>query len=141
MLATTIVCTSSVQTATGHPNPTKSIWEHTTDVHRFFYKRPALAKKWVARRAMRLHGMWSYNSLIGKWGGVHNCEGAWNDPGAPYYGGLQMDMGFQRSYGWEFMNWWGTADHWPAWAQMTAAERAYRTRGFSPWPVCGAYGG
>ena len=30
---------------------------------------------------------------------------------------------------------WGTADNWPAWAQLQAAVRAYRAgRGFYPWP-------
>ena len=52
-----------------------------------------------------------------------------------------MDMSFQRAYGPEFMDRWGTADRWPVWAQITAAERAYETRGFGPWPntrrMCG----
>ena len=30
---------------------------------------------------------------------IHRYEARWTDTGAPYYGGLQMDLGFQRSYG------------------------------------------
>ncbi len=30
-----------------------------------------------------------------------------------------------KTYGPEFMSRWGTADRWPVWAQITAAERAY----------------
>jgi hypothetical protein len=78
---------------------------------------------------------------------IHGYEGAWNaDTGNGYYGGLQMDLTFQRQYGPDFRARWGTADKWPPWAQMTAAIRAYhgwpqapdpkaRTpRGFHPWP-------
>ena len=28
----------------------------------------------------------------------------------------------------------GHADRWPVWAQLVAAERAYASRGWSPWP-------
>lgn len=67
---------------------------------------------------------------------IHLYEGAWDaNTGNGYYGGLQMDYGFQSTYGGEFLRRWGTADRWPAWAQLTAAVRAYRSgRGFGPWP-------
>jgi Transglycosylase-like domain len=67
---------------------------------------------------------------------IHRYEGAWSsNTGNGYYGGLQMDIGFQSAYGREFLRRWGTADRWPAWAQVAAAARAYRSgRGFSPWP-------
>jgi hypothetical protein len=67
---------------------------------------------------------------------IHRFEGAWaSDSGNGYYGGLQMDRSFQRSYGREYLSRWGTADNWPVWAQLTAAVRAYRSgRGFTPWP-------
>ena len=61
--------------------------------------------------------------------------------GNGYYGGLQMDLSFQRAHGSEFLRHYGTADRWPPETQMLVAERAYRTRGFSPWPntarMCG----
>jgi hypothetical protein len=67
---------------------------------------------------------------------IHRYEGAWNShTGNGYYGGLQMDVSFQSRYGGDFVDRWGTADNWPAWAQLTAAVRAYRSgRGFWPWP-------
>jgi hypothetical protein len=74
---------------------------------------------------------------------IHRFEGAWNsNTGNGYYGGLQLDLGFQSSYGPEFLDRWGTADRWPVWAQLQVAVRAYRAgRGFGPWPntarVCG----
>jgi hypothetical protein len=67
---------------------------------------------------------------------IHRFEGAWNsNTGNGYYGGLQMDSRFQSLYGRDFSRRWGTADNWPAWAQLQAAVRAYRAgRGFWPWP-------
>jgi ribosomal protein L35AE/L33A len=74
---------------------------------------------------------------------IHRYEGAWDsNTGNGYYGGLQMDRRFQSLYGPDFVAKWGTADNWPAWAQLQVAVRAYRSgRGFYPWPntarVCG----
>jgi hypothetical protein len=74
---------------------------------------------------------------------IHRYEGAWDaNTGNGYYGGLQMDAGFQSRYGADYVRRWGTADNWPSWAQVHAAVRAYRSgRGFYPWPntarVCG----
>lgn len=67
---------------------------------------------------------------------IHRHEGAWTaDTGNGYFGGLQMDWGFMRTYGGDYLARWGTADAWPAWAQIEVAERAYRAgRGFEPWP-------
>jgi hypothetical protein len=67
---------------------------------------------------------------------IHRFEGGWgSNTGNGYYGGLQMDISFQSRYGHDFAARWGTADNWPAWAQLAAAVRAYRSgRGFSPWP-------
>jgi hypothetical protein len=67
---------------------------------------------------------------------IHQYEGAWNSAtGNGYYGGLQMNLTFQRHYGTDFLRRYGTADHWPAWAQVAASVRAYQAgRGFWPWP-------
>jgi hypothetical protein len=70
------------------------------------------------------------------WRCIHFHEGSWRDPNSPYYGGLQMDIGFQRAYGLRLLRMKGTADHWTALEQMWTAERALRAgRGFYPWPV------
>ena len=74
--------------------------------------------------------------LASAFGCIHHFEGAWDsNTGNGYYGGLQMDLSFQSRYGSDFMSRWGTADNWPAWAQLQTAVRAYRSgRGFYPWP-------
>ncbi|HEY7693580.1 MAG TPA: hypothetical protein VH816_14685 [Gaiellaceae bacterium] len=69
-----------------------------------------------------------------QWLCIHRYEGPWGDPGAPYYGGLQMDVRFQQTYALDLYRAKGTADHWSPLEQMWVAERAYRTRGFLPWP-------
>ena len=69
-----------------------------------------------------------------QWLCIHRYEGAWNDPDAPYYGGLQMDSGFQQTYGAYLLRTKGTADHWTPLEQMWVAERAHKARGFYPWP-------
>ena len=77
-----------------------------------------------------------------EWLCIHRYEGAWNDPNAPYYGGLQMDLGFQRTYGRQLLATKGTADHWTPLEQMWVAERAHRAgRGFYPWPNTARYCG
>jgi Transglycosylase-like domain len=65
----------------------------------------------------------------------HPGEGWATRTGNGYYGGLQMDLGFQRRYGRELLRRKGTADRWTRLEQMWVAERAYRAgRGFWPWP-------
>jgi hypothetical protein len=66
---------------------------------------------------------------------IHHHEGSWRDSGYPYWGGLQEDRNFMEAYGPEFLARWGTADHWPIWAQLLSGARAYASgRGFGPWP-------
>jgi hypothetical protein len=73
---------------------------------------------------------------------IHSREGAaTSSTGSGYYGGVQMDIGFQRTYGAEFLARWGAADRWPVWAQVVAARRArdgyggFPARGYGPWPA------
>jgi hypothetical protein len=75
------------------------------------------------------------------WLCIHRHEGRWNDPNGPYYGGLQMDLEFQATYGRELLRRKGTADRWTPLEQMWVAERAYRSRGFWPWPNTARYCG
>ena len=67
---------------------------------------------------------------------IHHYEGAWtSNTGNGYYGGLQMDRRFMQRYGRGLLGRWGTADNWPAWAQLEVAARAHDSgRGFTPWP-------
>src|SRR5262245_28954042 len=77
------------------------------------------------------------------WLCIHRYEGSWADSGSPYWGGLQMDLGFQQAYGAWLLRHKGTADHWSALEQIWVAVRASHSRGFSPWPNtardCGLY--
>jgi hypothetical protein len=75
------------------------------------------------------------------WLCIHGGEGRWNDPDPPYYGGLQMSIWFQRTYGPDLLRRKGTADRWTPGEQMMVAERGYRRSGYSTgwlhgqWPV------
>jgi hypothetical protein len=104
---------------------------------------PATLRLWQARSASAAVAVAEHAgpaaippSLRGAFMCIHRYEGAWSsNTGNGYYGGLQMDLAFQSLYGGDFLDRWGTADNWPAWAQLEAAVRAYRSgRGFGPWP-------
>jgi hypothetical protein len=110
------------------------------------YQRWA-ARRWRdrAREQRELYSLWFAATLgtdahPGKWLCIHEHEGAWNASNDGYGGGLQMDAGFQHTYGPEFERRYGWASKWPVWAQLIAAERAfhgfagYGPRGFGPWP-------
>lgn len=73
------------------------------------------------------------------WDSVAACEsgGNWSiNTGNGYYGGLQMNMDFWRSYG--GLEFAPRPDLATREQQITVAERAAATRGRSPWPVCGS---
>jgi hypothetical protein len=84
-----------------------------------------------ARRPLRLR-----LDRFDAWVCIHRHEAAWNDTGDPYWGGLQMDRGFMRAYGRDMItrHRGGLADTWTPAEQIVVAERAYRMRGFAPWP-------
>jgi len=66
---------------------------------------------------------------------IHKYEGDWDsNTGNGYFGGLQMDISFQRAYGKEFLRRWGYAHRWPVWAQLLVGRRGYYDRGWYPWP-------
>ena len=72
----------------------------------------------------------------------HPAQGWRTRTGNGYYGGLQMDIAFQRTYGPELLRRKGTANNWASYEQMWVAERAYRSgRGFYPWPNTARYCG
>ena len=77
-----------------------------------------------------------------QWLCIHRYEAAWHaHTGNGYYGGLQMDLTFQRFYAAGLLRAKGTADRWTPLEQMWVAERAHRDSGFWPWPntarLCG----
>jgi hypothetical protein len=59
---------------------------------------------------------------LAEWRCIHRWEGSWADPNSPYYGGLQMDLAFQRAYGPRLLRHKGTANHWAP-------------HEFHPWPL------
>jgi hypothetical protein len=77
-----------------------------------------------------------------EWLCIHRYEGSWTaSTGNGYYGGLQMNLEFQRVYGGYLFRKKGTADKWSPLEQIWAAEKAHRSRGFWPWPNTARYCG
>ena len=90
---------------------------------------------WLGRAARAKRRFGAGPAHMAQWLCIHRYEGSWRDRGAPYYGGLQMDMAFMRLYGASLLQRKGTADNWTPLEQMWVAEKAYRAgRGFHPWP-------
>ena len=93
------------------------------------------------RRAEQAHRVAQHPPHMSQWMCIHHYEGAWNDVGSPYWGGLQMSLSFQQHYGSWIYQAKGTADHWTPLEQIWTAEKALRSRGFWPWPntarMCG----
>jgi hypothetical protein len=92
-----------------------------------------LANAWRHRE----HTVWlraNHPPALHAWLCIHRYEGSWTDSGSPYWGGLQMDLSFQESYGGWLLRHKGTANHWSPLEQIWVAVRASRVRGFSPWP-------
>jgi hypothetical protein len=56
--------------------------------------------------------------------------------GGAYWGGLQMDVSFQHTYGEDMIrrHHGGLANTWSEPEQITVANRAWQTRGYQPWP-------
>jgi hypothetical protein len=119
-------------------------WQRVMHLPRTPYSDRARHIRSVAYRKWLLH-LWRHRAVVAKrhalnpphkrqWLCIHHYEGSWRDPNAPYYGGLQMDQEFQAAYGQDLLRSKGTADRWTPLEQMWVAERAYRTRGFWPWP-------
>jgi hypothetical protein len=76
------------------------------------------------------------------WLCIHRFEGGWSDSGDPYWGGLQMDRGFMRTYAPASLLRKGWANRWTPLEQMWVAERAHRSgRGYGPWPNTARYCG
>jgi hypothetical protein len=99
-----------------------------------------LAKAWRHRE----HAVWrraNHPPALNGWLCIHHYEGSWTDSGSPYWGGLQMNLSFQATYGGWLLRHKGTADHWSPLEQIWVAVRASRSRGFSPWPSTAHYCG
>jgi hypothetical protein len=113
---------------------------------------PKLAyQRWVLsvwqRRHARVRRQFQRPPRRAAWLCIHRHErdprmGWRTNTGNGYYGGLQMDIHFQRHYGLALLRRKGTADKWTPLEQIWVAERAYRAgRGFYPWPNTARYCG
>ena len=98
------------------------------------YRRWVL-RLWQERAESTRRRAWSVPHKA-QWLCIHRGEGGWTaHTGNGYYGGLQMDLSFQRTYGGYLLRTKGTADNWSPNEQMWVAERAFESgRGFYPWP-------
>ena len=115
-----------------HKGATALTWlSHPQHQHFGTYRSRHLAYSRAYRTLMAglSYGGWLRAAIC-----IHGYEGSWQDPNGPYYGGMQMDTEFQSTYGPLYVDRWGTADHWPVWAQLHTAWRAWQTRGWYPWP-------
>jgi hypothetical protein len=115
------------------------------NVSRFLAARSVARLKLLARRwQRRAHATWwhaEHPPEMRGWLCIHRYEGSWADSGSPYWGGLQMDLSFQQTYGGWLLHHKGTADHWSPLEQIWAGVRASHSRGFSPWPNTARYCG
>jgi hypothetical protein len=118
---------------THHPRPTVS--RTKADFDSLLRYRVWLRDAWRIR-ADRARYRAHHPPHRAEWRCIHRWEGSWTDPNSPYYGGLQMDLAFQRAYGPRLLRHKGTANHWAPYEQMWVAERALMAgRGFHPWPL------
>jgi hypothetical protein len=104
-------------------------------------------RQWVLalwkERALSVRSAAKNPPRLGAWLCIRRREGPWTaNTGNGYYGGLQMDITFQRTYGAFLLRTKGRAHRWTPTEQIWIAERAYRSgRGFRPWPnTAGACG-
>ena len=104
-------------------------------------------QRWVLRswrqKAGKMRWRAHHPRRLEAWLCIHRHEGPWNaNTGNGYYGGLQMDVQFQRTYGADLIRRKGLAHRWGYLEQIWVAERAYRSgRGFYPWPNTARYCG
>jgi hypothetical protein len=134
--------------ALGMSRPGRLVLERGTAARQRQLAHWSAVAGWLAARSeVRKHAELPLSRRIPHYGALtciagYESHGAWDtDTGNGYYGGLQMDRGFQRTYAPRLYRTKGTADHWTRAEQMHAAERAIAARGFSPWPntaaMCG----
>ena len=94
-------------------------WKKRADTRRHQAQHPPRLKAWLCIHRYERHPRMGWRTLTGN----------------GFFGGLQMDLGFQRTYAPELLRTKGTANRWSALEQIWVAERAYRSGlGFRPWP-------
>jgi hypothetical protein len=119
-----------------HRSPTTGDSLHQLGVH----GAKIALRRWK-RLAATAHRQAQHPPHLSQFLCIHRYEGSWSDAGAPFWGGLQMNYGFQATYGTYLLRTKGTADHWSPLEQIWVAERAVLSRGFWPWPNTARYCG
>lgn len=123
--------TWNFQRTMGVPRTPNVLIEHAATIARKLDVRQRWLRQAVAAKRRFAGGP----PHLRQWLCIHRHEGAWNDRGDPYWGGLQMDRGFMRTYGGHLLRRKGPANRWSPLEQMWVAEKAYKSgRGFYPWP-------
>lgn len=125
-------------------------WQVPGEKRRPMARKARALVRWHVKRLRKLENQLIETLYVGSvsdWSCIHRHErhprqGWHTNTGNGYYGGLQMDRDFMRSYGPEFLVVYGTADKWPRKVQMAVAQRAKSAgRGYYPWPetarMCG----
>ena len=131
----TRVLKRSLQAYLPKPRSARLSWRAAQVRHElaFWKKKDArsksLARVPLARRIPR----WSAWQCIARYESMKD----WRSTGGTYWGGLQMDTTFMHTYGEDMIerHHGGLANTWTAVEQIVVANRAWRTRGFQPWPV------
>lgn len=137
--------TSSTSTAkaarANHLRQTARTWEAVIGLPVAQTRRPAALRFWRKRLRAVLRVAQAPPHKSG-WLCIHRFEGSWSDSGDPYWGGLQMDQGFMKTYAPKALLRRGWANRWTPLEQMWVAERAHRSgRGYGPWPNTARYCG
>lgn len=132
-----------IRTITWHWQDSSLSQRTNTKHQERYWNRPwklrHLAKLWQQRlkqakhRALHPPNKWAWLCIHR---GEHKPGQGWRtNTGNGYYGGLQMDYQFMRTYGHRLLVRKGTANRWTWYEQMWVAERARSSgRGFYPWP-------
>lgn len=128
--------------------PVSWAWLRHAQAHRWDAEHPA-GRAAARRRMLRAAEKSREDGLVARHHqqftciAEHESHGTWDiNTGNGYYGGLQMDRGFQQTYAPHLYARKGTADNWTEREQRIAAARAVESgRGYHPWPntarMCG----
>lgn len=122
----------------------RNLYTHQSVQRRRYVLRQWLKRHYSCGKKLRSRGT-TFSGIpphYSAWLCIHSHEGSWTDSGDPYWGGLQMDRSFMRSYAPAHLLRRGWANTWSMLEQMWVAEKAYASgRGFYPWPntarMCG----
>lgn len=111
------------------------LWYHRWLAAKQHATNPPHLGEWLCIHSGIKGGRWSPKlEYLGGGIIVGQGEAPWHYDGGTYDNGLQMDSGFQSDYGARLLRSVGPGYKWSPWQQMWVAEKAYRTRGFYPWP-------